>query len=278
VAWARLPIRSRWPERQAIPGHLIVLILWIAAGASWLWLIAANHVMPGAPGADVTMGLSCAGFLGFWTVMMVAMMFPAAAPMVRTYYAISRRRATAVPGMATALFLLGYLMLWILTGLAAYGVAVVCTTALTHYNLTSSAIGRLGGIIIAAAGLYQLTSIKRFCLSKCASPISFIMTSWRAGTAGALTMGWGHGLYCLGCCWMLFVFLFPLGMMNIASMAAVTVLIFAEKVFSFRHEFSRVAGVMLVAFGVTVIVQPTLLPVAGQMTKPMKAQPMKMSM
>ncbi|HEX8215037.1 MAG TPA: DUF2182 domain-containing protein, partial [Allosphingosinicella sp.] len=70
------------------------------------------------------------------------------------------------------------------------------------------------------AGLYQLTPLKDLCLSKCRTPVGFIMTSWRDGTVGALRMGLLHGLWCLGCCWLLFAILFPLGMMNIAAMAA----------------------------------------------------------
>jgi predicted metal-binding membrane protein len=73
-------------------------------------------------------------------------------------------------------------------------------------------------------------------------------------------MGWLHGLYCFGCCWLLFVILFPLGMMNVAAMAAITLLILAEKVFPRGRLIASVFGVFLIGYGVAVVVMPKLLP------------------
>ena len=98
------------------------------------------------------------------------------------------------------------------------------------------------------AGLYQLTPFKDVCLSKCRTPISFIMTSWRDGRLGALRMGLLHGAYCLGCCWLLFVVLFPLGIMNIAAMAVLTVLVFAEKTLPWAGWAVRAAAAVLVVY------------------------------
>jgi predicted metal-binding membrane protein len=85
----------------------------------------------------------------------------------------------------------------------------------------------------------QLTPLKDMCLSKCRTPMSLIMTSWRDGVAGALRMGFLHGVCCLGCCWLLFVILFPLGMMNIAAMAAITLMVFAEKTLPWGRLVAR---------------------------------------
>ncbi len=120
--------------------------------------------------------------------------------------------------------------------------------------------GRVGGGILVVAGVYQLTPLKRICLVKCRTPLAFIMTSWREGRGGALRMGVEHGRYCAGCCWLLFVILFPLGMLNIAAMAAITVLIYIEKVFSRGELVARVAGVGLIAYGILAIASPALLP------------------
>lgn len=262
-------------QGSALHGYAIILCLWLAAAAGWVWLIAASMqtmVMPGAP----AMGLSLAGFLLFWTVMMVAMMFPSAAPMVQAYYAINRRRAKAQTATATIIFLIGYLVLSILSGVAAYALAALSSDVIQHYNLSPQMTARLGGGVILAAGLYQLTPIKHLCLSKCGTPISFIMTSWRQGLRGAFRMGWEHGLYCLGCCWMLFVLLFPLGMMNVMAMAAITVLIFAEKIFRLRRRLARLAGAALIFYGLLVILMPQILPVLSVGTAP--GHPMTMRM
>src|SRR6185437_2031763 len=88
---------------------------------------------------------------------------------------------------------------------------------------------RIGGGVLIAAGMYQMSPLQRTCLTKCRSPLSWIINSWRDGASGAVRMGIEHGVYCLGCCWLLFVILFPLGIMNIAAMAVVTVIVFAEK-------------------------------------------------
>lgn len=86
--------------------------------------------------------------------------------------------------------------------------------------------GRAGGGLLVAAGAYQLTPVKDICLRHCRTPLAFVMTHWRDGRAGAIKMG----LYCMGCCWLLFLILIPLGVMNVAAMAAVALLVLVEKV------------------------------------------------
>ena len=110
-----------------------------------------------------------------------------------------------------------------------------------------------------AAGLL-VTPFKDLCLSKCRTPISFIMTSWREGVAGALRMGVVHGAYCLGCCWLLFVILFPLGVMNVAAMAVITLVIFAEKTLPWGRPMARVTAAGLVTYGTVVLAAPQVLP------------------
>jgi hypothetical protein len=97
------------------------------------------------------------------------------------------------------------------------------------------------------------------------------MTSWRDGALGALRMGLLHGAYCLGCCWLLFAVLFPLGLMNVAAMAAVTALIFAEKTLPRGWRAARAAAVLLTAYGAVVIAVPRALPtysVGGEVAAP----------
>jgi predicted metal-binding membrane protein len=101
------------------------------------------------------------------------------------------------------------------------------------------------------------------------------MTSWRDGAAGALRMGLVHGAYCLGCCWLLFVILFPLGIMNIAAMAVITLVIFAEKTLPWGRVVTRASAAALVAYGVVVIAAPQVLPTfptRGSMAMPSDMQ------
>jgi predicted metal-binding membrane protein len=73
-------------------------------------------------------------------------------------------------------------------------------------------------------------------------------------------MGIEHGAFCLGCCWLLFVILFPLGIMNIAVMALVAALIFAEKALPVGRQISQLAGGGLIVYGVLVMFLPAALP------------------
>src|SRR5580704_17690433 len=207
-----------------------------------------------------TMGLSLTPFLAIWVIMMVAMMFPTAAPMILTFHNIQRRRTARGAFLATWVFVAGYLILWALTGIAAFVLAYVAEAAVSHFAVPASAFARFGGVVLILAGLYQFTPAKNFCLLQCRTPVAFIMTSWRAGVRGALRMGWLHGLYCFGCCWLLFVILFPLGNMNVAAMAAITLLIAAEKLFPLGRLTARASAVVLIIYGGVVIAMPELLP------------------
>src|SRR6476620_7099544 len=116
---------------------------------------------------------------------------------------------------ATWIFVSAYLLIWVLFGVVAY-LAALAVEALTRGSpsLAENAI-RVGGVLLILGGLYQLSPLKQACLAKCRTPIGFILGSWREGYWGSFRMGLEHGIYCLGCCWLLFVILFPLGIMNV---------------------------------------------------------------
>jgi predicted metal-binding membrane protein len=244
-------------QRNIVLGLLLALAA--AAWAALVWQSAGAETDMAM--ASPTMGLRAPLFLAIWVVMMVAMMFPTAAPMILTFHKVQagkRQRGEAF--VSTWAFVAAYLLVWTLTGIAAYAGAIAAETLAAEVALSSAAAARIGGAVLIAAGLYQLTPLKDLCLSKCRTPISFIMTSWREGTAGALRMGLVHGAYCLGCCWLLFVILFPLGIMNIAAMAVVTLVIFAEKSLPWGRATARAAAAALMAYGAVVVAAPQVLP------------------
>jgi predicted metal-binding membrane protein len=189
------------------------------------------------------------------------MMFPAAAPMILTFAQIqASRRRQGRPYAPTFLFVAGYLAVWAAAGIVAYAAAVGGEHLVAWTGWSARTVARWGGAMLILAGVYQLTPLKSACLSKCQSPISFIMTSWRDGGGGAWTMGVEHGLYCLGCCWPLFVILFPLGMMNLWAMAILTIVIFGEKTHAWGASVARATADALVLYGVAILVEPALLP------------------
>ena len=112
---------------------------------------------------------------------------------------------------------------------------------------------RLAGVILLAAGAYQLTPWKGACLTHCRSPLGFLMTNWRDGKWGAIRMGLVHGAYCLGCCWALMCVLFVVGVMNLAWVAALTVFVLLEKIGPAGAIVARVAGAAIAVLGVLLI-------------------------
>ncbi|MGH2531416.1 MAG: DUF2182 domain-containing protein [Thermomicrobiales bacterium] len=198
-----------------------------------------------------------ATFLLAWAVMMAAMMFPAAAPMILLFHRVhAGRQAEGGSFVPTWVFAAGYLLVWTTIGAVTYVVV----------RLGSDLAGRLGagdretwgplalGATLAVAGLYQVTPLKRVCLDHCRTPMDFVMTHWRAGQRGALRMGLVHGAYCLGCCWALFAVLVAAGVMSLAWMLLLTLVVFAEKELPVGPRAARVVGVGFLALGAAIVV------------------------
>jgi predicted metal-binding membrane protein len=191
-----------------------------------------------------------------WVVMMIAMMVPSAGPMILTFATINRRRASAGgPAVPTAVFVAGYLAIWSAFSL----VATLGQWALGAAALMSPATLRAtpvaGGVLLLAAGLYQVTPLKRVCLARCRSPIGFVLAEWRDGPRGALVMGIRHGAFCVGCCWALMALLFVAGVMNLLWVAAIAGFVLLEKVTPPGRAVSWAAGAALLAWGAWVLVQ-----------------------
>lgn len=208
-----------------------------------------------------TMGMAVPLFLAIWITMMVAMMFPTAAPMILTFARVNaNKRTQGQPYVPTWVFVAGYLAVWSVAGLGAFGLAAGVDQLADRWMWLMDNANRIGGGLLVVAGIYQLTPLKRVCLSNCRSPMSFILTSWRDGYGGSFRMGISHGVYCLGCCWLLFLILLPLGMMNVAAMAAITTLIFLEKATPIGQWAARVAAATMIGYGLVVIFKPDTLP------------------
>jgi predicted metal-binding membrane protein len=229
-----------------------------AALVAWIIVLERMRGMDAGPGTDLG---AFGWYVGIWVTMMAAMMLPSVAPMVLVFARISRERAArgreVVP---TWLFLAGYLATWTAYGALAYGVY----RALDHVDLGLLHWDQGGpyvaGAALAAAGIYELTPLKRVCLRHCRGPLHFILGAWRPGATGAVSMGIEHGLFCVGCCWGLMVALFAVGVMSLFWMAVVAAVIFAEKVLPFGLRLSRVFALALVALGIWIAMAPGSVP------------------
>ena len=224
----------------------------------WLYLFVVTADMSAMGDMAMPMPMEPKGavdlilLLAMWWVMMIGMMLPGAAPMILTFATINRRRrARAQPYAPTALFAAGYLLAWggfsVAATLVQWGLERAALLSPMDMTTTSS---RLGGLLFVAAGLYQLTPLKQACLRVCRSPFDFVFNHWRDGAGGALRMGLAHGLYCLGCCWILMALLFVGGVMNLLWVAVLAAVVLVEKLFPLGFWMARISGLLLAAYGV----------------------------
>lgn len=190
-----------------------------------------------------------------WWVMMIAMMTPSAAPMVLLFAAL--RKVGAQPGAAPRLsliFLSGYLVAW--AGFSALATALqwgLETVGLSDGTMMTLRSRPVAGVVMIAAGLFQFTSLKHACLSRCRSPAHFLVEHNRPGPRGAFATGVSHGIYCLGCCWALMALLFVGGIMNLYWIVGLGVLVLIEKLAPNGERMGRIAGAALVAAGAYVL-------------------------
>jgi predicted metal-binding membrane protein len=241
-------------ERNLILGSLLALAAAAWALLVWQWAVMGEDM-------SLTMGMGAPVYIALWVAMMVAIMFPTAAPMVLMFARVhNKRKAEGKPFVPTWVFTGAYILVWSATGIIAWALAAGGDAVAGRSEWISDHAGQIGGGLLIVAGVYQLTPLKNICLTKCRNPLSFILNYWRDGMGGSFRMGLDHAVFCLGCCWLLFMILLPLGMMNVAILALITILIFAEKSTAFGRQVASFAAVALVVYGAAVIASPELLP------------------
>lgn len=242
------------------------VVAWLLAlsGVAWLatvWQATSMSEMAsglGQVGARMPNDMTAAVFLAMWVGMMVAMMFPAVAPMVLAHRRVVLHRGE---GRApTVAFVAGYLVVWSVAGLVPLA-CVLASRELAAEAAQARWLPTLAGLIIVGSGVYQFTGWKATCLRWCRSPIGFVMThDFGTGSRGALRAGLAHGGFCLGCCWALMSVLIVVGLMNLLWMAALSLIFLAEKNWSRGVGLTRIVGTAMVVLGLTVVLNPDILP------------------
>jgi predicted metal-binding membrane protein len=245
-------------ERRATLATVGVLVA--LAGLSWWSTLRRAHGMSSMVqgfahvGTAMPFDMSVLVFMVMWITMMVAMMFPAIAPIVLLHRMVLRRRGENV--VPTVAFGSGYLVIW-----ASVGIVPLATLiGFRHFAHGSTWVDRSGGIVLLLSGMYQFTRWKDTCLRACRTPLTFLAThDFGSGSVGAFRVGLSHGLYCLGCCWALMAVLFVVGLMNLAWMAAIAVVFLAEKNGRHGAGLTKLVGTAVLVFGAAVLVHPSLL-------------------
>lgn len=238
-------------DRLFILGGLAVLTL-----LAWGYMAMMAGRMSDAPAMALGQAWGLSEFFvafGMWSVMMMGMMLPAAAPMVLTFAGISRRRTPNHFFLRTSLFVGGYLLVWVgySAGAALLQGGFQAAALLTPMGASTSPL--LAGGLLVVAGLYQWTPLKDACLTGCRTPMGFLMAGWRPGRRGALLMGLHHGWTCALCCWATMALMFVLGVMNLLWMAVLTAFCLIEKIAPSGDRMGRAAGVLFIGWGVWLI-------------------------
>ncbi|MGZ5201984.1 MAG: DUF2182 domain-containing protein [Telluria sp.] len=250
--------RRKGAERPVVIGSVSVLV-----ALCWAYLLfRASHM--GAADARTELApfgreppppppyrpAELALLFGMWVAMMWATMLPATTPSVLLFARVNRLyHAVRRPYLATALFMLGYLLAWAMFSVPATLVQWALHDAGALDNAMAVTNSTVAGLTLVAAGVYQWTPAKQDSLHHCRTPLDFVLTSWRRGPWGAFRMGLTHGRYCVGCCWLLMVLLFAAGVTNLAAAAGLALLAMTEKLLPGAAWTSTLAGLGLVAWG-----------------------------
>ncbi len=227
-------------ERLAWIGSTIATA--IAWQITWIMARSMGGEMPVAGGWRMSM-----------MCMMVAMMLLSAMPVL-----MIARQAAQRAGRSGSLWIVaaaGYFASWTLFGLGVYVLGRVTADAAMKFSGLASAMTIVTAATITAAGIYQLTPLKKLCLKHCQSPMLMMANHWRADATGAFRTGFHHGNYCVACCWPLMAVQCILGIMNIPLMVLVATVIAAEKLMRRSRPFTIAAGLVMVVGGAAMFVQ-----------------------
>ena len=209
-------------RRLVAPPAVLAVTLGLAAAC---WAVAA-WLMDGMDMGLATRPGSFGFFAAAWVTMMAAMMLPGAAPAVA-------RNARLSGGIRPAvLFTIAYLAIWALAGLVAYGLDR------PHGSLAA-------GIVVIAAGAYELTPVKRHYRRRCRE---------EAGS------GLGYGLCCAGSSIGLMAMLVALDVMSLFWMSVVAVLALVQKLLPARAAIDIPVALALIGLGLVIVVNPSLIP------------------
>jgi predicted metal-binding membrane protein len=267
----RVPVETTLEALLKRDRLAVITALTLVVAFSWIYVLAGAGMGMSAfemtrmsqPGMTVDMAMTAPAIwtLGYavlmffmWWIMMLAMMLPSAAPMILLFAAINRKQCEVGNlHVSTSVFVAGYLAAWA-------GFSLVATMLQWGFERTGVLSPMLvgtnvifGGILLLAAGVYQLTPMKHACLRHCRSPLAFLSKHWRRSAGGAIRMGLAHGAFCIGCCWFLMALLFFGGVMNLYWIAGLALFVLFEKTVPVGHWLGYASGIGLIVWGVATL-------------------------
>ncbi len=241
-------------------------LAWVAL---WTWgqspyaryLDHSNFPAAICESAPLAVGAHVALYVAGWTLMVVAMMLPTTLPLMEMF-----RKMVAARRDRTRLLILliaGYLACWLAYGFVAHALDRGLHFAVGWLDMPGVTPWLFGVAPFLAAGAFQFTALKYHCLDRCRSPLVFIAERWRGGGSSPILwqtfrLGIAHGTFCVGCCWVLMLLMFAVGMGNLAWMLALAVVMAAEKNLPWGHRLAAPVGVALLIAGGLIALEITL--------------------
>lgn len=242
------PVLARRDRVVVLLGLLLVSLL--AWAATWHWAAMMDRMELMIPAAPSWTAAELLIVFAMWVTMMAAMMLPAASPMIAAFATINRRRRERdLPYVPTTVFLAGYLAAWTGFSLLATAAQWLFSEAGLLSSMMEPSSRLFAALLFIAAGLYQWSPLKGACLTRCRSPLGFVLTEWRDGALGALVMGLRHGLFCIGCCAGLMLLLFAVAVMDLRWVAALAALVTVEKLLPWPRFWRSAIGAGFVIAG-----------------------------
>jgi len=187
-------------------------------------------------------------YAGAWLLMIAAMMLPTTLPLLDIFRRVVMGRRDA--SRLVAILIAGYLLAWLAFGLAAHAIDWVLLDAAQATPWFVAHGWVVGATVVGAAGLFQFSALKYRCLEKCRAPFGFVAARWRGRRPArdAFAIGFGHGLFCVGCCWALMLLMFVVGTGNLGWMLVLAAVMAAEKNLPRGARLSAPLGLALIAW------------------------------
>jgi predicted metal-binding membrane protein len=192
-----------------------------------------------------------------WQVMTAAMMLPSSLGLVRGFVTVSRgapRREVAL-----GLFLLAYFSVWTAFAFLAFWgdmglhrIVDLWPALIGHPQIIAATLG--------AAAIYQLTPLKDACLRSCRHPGLYLMGHYQRGPLGGWRLGFGHALFCVGCCWALMLIMFAVGVAHLAWMGILALVTLVEKTAPWGGRLVWPIGAALAALALIELLRPGAVP------------------
>jgi predicted metal-binding membrane protein len=196
--------------------------------------------------------------LGAWQVMTAAMMLPSSLGFIRLYAATAANAPRLA--LALSLFLAAYFGVWTLFALGAFSGDMQLHRMVDGWPWLTAHASLIPATTLALAAVYQFTPLKDSCLKVCRHPAVYIMRHYRRGAFNGLRLGFGHALYCLGCCWALMLVMFAAGVAHMAWMGVLALIMLIEKSVPGGHRIVAPVGAALGLLAVVALVLPGVIP------------------